>query len=93
MKTISVQYKASTRKPDREIPAATANDTFHERTNEAGIQIASTRAINIVFIKWMLASFLVWRYTFHDEKGAEQRSSKASNLDNGQDFFLFFLSL
>lgn len=51
MKTISVQYKGSTIKPDREIPAATANDMFDEHTDETGMQTASATAINIVFVK------------------------------------------
>lgn len=75
MKTISLQYNGSKIKPDREIPAATANNMFNEHTDETGIQTASASAINIVFVKWMLAVFLVWRYTFPDEKGAEQHSS------------------
>lgn len=70
MKTISVQCKGSMIKPDREIPAAAANGMFNEHTDKAGIHTVSATAINIVFIEWMLAFFLVWIYNFLDEKGA-----------------------
>lgn len=95
IKTISEQYKATKIKPDREIPAASANNMFNEHKDETGIQTALPEQ-SIQFLqseRWL--PFLIEDTISLMKKVLNNIHLKASYLGNGQnkEYFWFFQSL